>query len=393
MAWRFRTSFTPIPGVRLTLSPSGITTSVGVGPLRLTSGPRGTALSATIPRTGLSLRQPLSEGRPRNPTIPSAPRTLPSFTPSPPVKLNPVEPFSVSPPVMQAIQSAGSNLLMSPGLAAFKQTLEQAQRQFASTEREFIVARGNESVLSRRYLAWENGWFLKRLLKKRFEEMSLAADDATAMRQEFEQQMELSRLHTQFEMPDGVSRAFSRASDDFVAMTRSERIWDNVAHRSANKFVERTTASRVVDLKPVRFGMGKCGVIETSKPMPHLQNANGGDIFLYPGFLAYVVSPTNYALIEYGSVKLSVVRTQFHEEHAVPSDAQQVGSTWAKANKDGTPDRRFKDNYAIPVMQYARLELTSTSGLNEEYMLSNVGAAEAFQEAWNGLVEAVKRGV
>jgi hypothetical protein len=34
MGWRFRKSFSPLPGVRLNFSPRGISTSVGAGPFR-----------------------------------------------------------------------------------------------------------------------------------------------------------------------------------------------------------------------------------------------------------------------------------------------------------------------------------------------------------------------
>lgn len=73
---------------------------------------------------------------------------------------------------------------------------------------------------------------------------------------------------------------------------------------------------------------------------------------------------------------------RFHEEGPVPSDAEQVGTTWAKANKDGSPDKRFRDNYSIPLMRYATLTLRSNSGLNEEYMLSNVQSASDFEIAF-----------
>jgi len=51
MAWQFRTSFSPLPGVRLTLSPRGISTSVGAGPLRVGSGSHGAAITGRIAGT------------------------------------------------------------------------------------------------------------------------------------------------------------------------------------------------------------------------------------------------------------------------------------------------------------------------------------------------------
>lgn len=396
MGWRFRKSFSPIPGVRLTLSPSGISTSVGVGPLRVSSGPRGAALTATLPGTGLSFRQPLTGGNSIGISGLTNGRTVPAPAPPLPHAVSPLQlpPLPAGPtgPAMHPIQSVGSGILTSSGLSGFKEVLEQAQSQHASVQRDLDRARAQEAKDVGKYRSWASGWLLRRLMRKRFALLQETSETATAQRQELDEQLALSKLQTQFEMPERIAQAFARLSDDFSALSRSQRIWDNVAHRAANQFAERTTAGRIVDLKPVRYALGKCGVIETRMPVPHLQNANGGDIFLYPGFMVYLASETNYALIEYSDITLAVVPMRFHEEQAVPTDAAQVGTTWAKSNKDGSPDRRFNDNYQIPVMQYARLTLQTARGLNEEYLISNVSASEAFARAWNDLVAAVRAG-
>ncbi|WP_244114664.1 hypothetical protein [Burkholderia cepacia] len=238
-----------------------------------------------------------------------------------------------------------------------------------------------------------DGWLLRRILKRRFAQIQAKAEESQAAQRELETQLELSRLRTQIEMPDGVAKAFSRFADDFTACTHSKRMWDNVAFRATNRIAERTVANRAVDLKPVKFGSRQCGIIQTPMSLPYLENANGGDIYVYPGFIVYHASATNYALIEFADVELKVERINFHEEKSVPDDAIQVGTTWAKTNKDGSPDRRFKDNYPIPVMQYAQLTLKSAAGLNEEYILSNVVAAEAVEQAWLALRDAVKQGI
>lgn len=69
-------------------------------------------------------------------------------------------------------------------------------------------------------------------------------------------------------------------------------------------------------------------------------------------------------------------------EEAVPTDAELIGHTWKKANKDGSPDRRFVDNYQIPILKYGDIRLTSPSGLNEAYMISNEQLANRFAEAF-----------
>lgn len=384
MSWRFRKSFSPIPGLRVTISPRGLTTSVGIGPFRLSSGPGGAALSATIPGTGLSYRQPLSS--PGSPGAAGSPHT-----PTDPQRLSPLNaPPQTALPGMTEIKSGGSHMMTSEGLEVFKETLTKARLQHSDILEELTEAKGAEARDVKRYKDWAGGYVLRRLMKQRFEAITLKAKDARARRKELQMQLELSRVNTQFEMPDKVAHAFARLSDDFGACAESQRVWDNVAHRATNKNAERTAASRVVDLKPVKFQLGRCEVVDAPMLIPCLQNANGGDLYLYPGFLLYLASPTNYALIEVAELGLKVEPTRFFEEGPLPADAKRVGTTWAKTNLDGTRDKRFKENYEIAVMQYAKLTLTSTSGLNEEYMLSNLDAAEAFGRAWTTLQNAVR---
>lgn len=396
MTWRFRKSFAPLPGVRVTLSKRGITTSVGAGPVRLSAGPRGAALAVNVPGLGVSFRQPLktaSSAEPKRQSALSESSGIdsPAWSPEPIAPPDPM-PTLHGTPAMDAIQSGSSSMMTSPGLAAFKASLMGAEALYAATEKELVEARSVEQSLVGHYESWNRGWFLKRVAKKRFRELRDAAEEGTSRRAELDEQLQLSRLSTQFEMSDGVAKAFEELCRAFSTCSCSQRIWDNVAHRATNRVVERTTASRIVDLKPVKFRLGKCSVIDAPMAVPHLENANGGDIFLFPGFILYHAASTNYALVEFGDFELKVFASRFHEEGPVPSDAEQVGTTWARANKDGSPDKRFRDNYSIPVMRYATLTLRSSSGLNEEYMLSNVQSASDFETAFARLRTEVAAG-
>ena len=393
MDWRFRKSFSPIPGVRLTLSPSGITTSVGVGPFRIAGNSRGSALTVSIPGTGLSVSQPFTAAQTPSSGSGYSPPPAPGASEfSVPEASPPHLPSVTVVPPMHDIKSASSTVLTSAGLSAYKQTLETARQQFATVESDLADVRAATEEATSRYRDWAEGWLFRRIMKHRFSQLRSKAEESQALQRELEEHLELSRLNTQFEMPDDVAKAYSLFADEFAVCSRAQRIWDNVAYRATNKTTERTIANRVVDLKPVKFGTRQCGIIQTAMPPPYLENANGGDIYVYPGFVVYHASTTNYALIEFADVELKVECINFHEEKAVPGDARQVGTTWAKTNKDGSPDRRFKDNYPIPIMEYAQLTLKSPAGLNEEYILSNVISAKSLELAWKALRDTVRTG-
>lgn len=111
------------------------------------------------------------------------------------------------------------------------------------------------------------------------------------------------------------------------------------------------------------------------------ENANGDDILLYPGVAVIPRADGAFALIDLRELQISAEPRGFHEEDGVPNDASIAGHTWAKTNKNGSPDRRFKDNYQIPICIYGNITFHSQTGVTEEYMVSNADAAQAFAEA------------
>jgi tetratricopeptide (TPR) repeat protein len=77
------------------------------------------------------------------------------------------------------------------------------------------------------------------------------------------------------------------------------------------------------------------------------------------------------------SFSVSVDKTRFIESDNVPSDSRKVGSTWQYVNKNGSPDRRFKNNYQIPIMEYGEIFITG-KGLTISLHISKLEAAFAF---------------
>ena len=73
------------------------------------------------------------------------------------------------------------------------------------------------------------------------------------------------------------------------------------------------------------------------------ENVNGDDILLYPGVAVIPRADGAFALIDLRELQISSEYLRFHEEEGVPSDSRIDGYTWAKTNKNGSPDRRFKD--------------------------------------------------
>jgi hypothetical protein len=376
MGWRFRKSFSPLPGVRLNFSPRGISTSVGAGPLSLYLGQQGAAVTARVPGTGLSYRQPVRFARSDADPASSQP-TIPEIT--------------STPWTATEIRSASTAGLTSDGLEPVKHLLITAQEERGKLLPELHAAKHEAASLRSKHERWTEGWLLRRLFKRYFARLGESATEATEKEAELYEQERLSRLATEFDLPKNLKDSFGRICDSVAALSQSQRIWDTLSSAATNRYRERTTASQSIERKPVTMSLNSCDLIETSGKVPHLRNANGGELFIYPAFILYHVSKEAFALVDIREASLEYNPISFIEEESVPSDAQLIGHTWKKANKDGSPDRRFANNYQIPVVAYGGIRITSMSGLNEEYMISNAAAARGFVQAWTNFKEELPK--
>lgn len=376
MGWRFRKSFKVIPGVRINVSKSGISTTVGGGPFSVNIGPRGIYGNANIPGTGISYRQRLDAGpSPRLGPAPGASSYQPQMpTPAPP----PILPE----PDKQEIRSASTYELTSEALKSFSTLLMTAAHEQRQIDAELASAARDANEKTGKYQRWARGFVFKHIMKQQFAELAQQAEESAEKVKELQEQRRLTTVATVIEIVPDIRPAFGRLCDSLSRLSTSARIWDTLSSRRANRVVERTAASETIERTPVAFRLGQSDLMSCEWRVPHLENANGGDLFLYPGFVLYRVSAESFALVDCRDVNISCGYTKFIEEEAVPPDSQVVGSAWKYSNKNGSPDRRFTNNYQIPVVQYASLIITSPTGLNEQYLISNAVAAEQFASAW-----------
>lgn len=102
-----------------------------------------------------------------------------------------------------------------------------------------------------------------------------------------------------------------------------------------------------------------------------------------------IVDSAGVGAVGYSELRITNSTTRFIEEQGVPTDATVVGQTWKYVNKGGTPDRRFKNNYEIPIALYEEIHFSSPSGLNEVIQVSRRGVGEALDTARRELASAV----
>lgn len=393
MTLRFRQTFTLFSGVRINVGKRGISTSIGVRGATVNIGRRGVRATVGVPGSGISYSAlVLPVGQAGNPSPRPEPTPV-GFMP-PPVKSpaggnSPASAMAYMPQTgMNEIASASVEVLTSNSLLPLRDLIAKAREQQALVKTDLNEAREEEAKqqgeLTRRKRSLFR-WFYKRRISEL--EATLPVTRAEVTRLSYWQ--ENTKIEITFEAGEAAQRAYSSMVRAFDSLKLSDKKWDVTADRLTNRFVERTLADRTVNQFPAVLEFSSNDLIQFSGRAMRFENVNGDDILIYPGVAVIPRADGAFALIDLRDLQVTTDGVRFQETESVPRDAEVVGQTWAKTNKDGSPDRRFKENYAIPICLYGQIAFRSQTGVTEEYMVSNAAAALAFGAAMNACKTAL----
>ena len=194
--------------------------------------------------------------------------------------------------------------------------------------------------------------------------------------------LEKCKVEIEIVIDGNVEAGFGTLNHAFSEVQQSEKIWDITTSQMVDRVAQRTEANHTVERKPVKFGKSRLDIVRCDYESLHLQNANGADLYIFPLFIV-MRDENDIALIDLRDVDLQFSLSKFIEEEEVPVDAEIIGQTWAKANKDGSRDKRFANNYQIPILKYGQIHLKTAQGLNEVYTVSNADALFEFSKVFN----------
>jgi len=175
------------------------------------------------------------------------------------------------------------------------------------------------------------------------------------------------------------SSSWDEAVYHFEAVMQSARVWDVTTQTALNKVKERSVAEHAINRTLIGDRTKHVlDFIRADVACLYLPNMNGPDLYVFPTFIVLFKNYQQFSIHDLGLVSVDLSSTAFQEEERVPPDSEVVGHTWKYANTNGTPDRRFSNNYQVPIARYGWMRLWSESGINDAYMFSNFGAFDAF---------------
>jgi hypothetical protein len=362
MAWSFKRRIKIIPGIHLNFSKSGISTSIGVKGARLSIGPKGTFINTSIPGTGISHHQKISS---------------PSFTEPEVIDEFSSDFSSVIPAIDNNIFSADILEITSMDMQGIKETILLAHNQREELKKDLLSVKNDLKAFKKKQLIsyiFLYGFALKKYRLSIKESLSSQELAITAL----QNQINNGYVQLDINFDPELQHKFEQLQKSYEQLIKSKKIWDITASYSMDQFVTRSAAATEVFRREVSFTTGHLPEIKSSIPAMIWHNANGADLYFFPNFVIAWNNRESFAIVGIDELDITFSPQRFIEDETVPYDSKIIDKTWYKVNKNGSPDKRFKDNYQLPIVQYGNFEIKTKTGLNERYMVSNHEAAELF---------------
>jgi len=368
MAWNYRRRIKIIPGVHLNFSKNGISTSIGVKGANITFRKSGAYLNTSIPGLGVYNRQKLS-GSNSNPV--------------------PENTYLQMTDVENSIFSANVQEITSQDMQGIKEAIILAHQQRIELKDDLLKVKaqllGTKIKLITCYI------LLYGIIKKSISEN--IKDDINSQKGAITQLIEqidncFVNLDIDFEID--IEKKYIKLVETFKNLCGSNKIWDVISSYYQDTKITRSSAGKIVKKTKVKFSTKSLPDIKSKFEALYFQNANGTDLYFYPNFIVMQAAKNNFAIIGINEIEFFQSYVTFTETGLIPLDAEIIDKTWAKVNINGTPDRRFKGNYQIPVAKYGEIKLRTKTGLNKEYEFSNYKLTEEFGKAFRDYQITIK---
>jgi DNA polymerase-3 subunit epsilon len=188
------------------------------------------------------------------------------------------------------------------------------------------------------------------------------------------------------------AQRFQRLVDSFEQARGVQRAWHVVASGAVSTTYQHKVnagASSLVSRLPLTRNFGGPTHLSSNIAVPSLATARRS-VYLLPDRVL-VRDGRYYADVAYQNLQSVATVQHFIEDGAVPSDSLVLGHTWQYVNVKGGPDRRFKNNRQLPILQYGRLALSGEGGYNATFDFSNPRASSILTEALSEMAVAARR--
>ena len=174
------------------------------------------------------------------------------------------------------------------------------------------------------------------------------------------------KIAIDYDMTEDAKKELDASNDFLAGIMESDQVW---LVRSVEELPETSEADMKISQRiSMKFSKDN-DEIETNAETFTLSNDQTKLIFL-PDAL-FIKEGSKMSALSFNDMEISLHKLTFLEEDRPPADATLLGKTYEHTNKDGSPDKRFKENRELNIVEYGVLSLYKEPGLNSFIIFSD----------------------
>jgi hypothetical protein len=182
-----------------------------------------------------------------------------------------------------------------------------------------------------------------------------------------------------YDLDDDAGKRYQAVHDAFDVLGTCGGRWHVDAQGKAGDPKYHAGANTLVRRTGISLRTNTPGIVKTNIAVPAIP-AGRNTMYFFPDRLL-IFGSSGVGAVPYDALKIEIASTRYIESGSVPGDAKVVGHTWKYVNKNGGPDKRFKNNRQLPIALYEELRFSSASGVNEIVQVSMGGVGQPFAES------------
>ena len=228
---------------------------------------------------------------------------------------------------------------------------------------------------------WEDWPLTKSIAAQQEQINSLQADLVDAQRQ-----LDESHIPIDWTMADDLQARWNWFVEAMRGLARSN---DAILHRGEStkidRVVTRSAANEAVDLKATKVVFKRPAYLPahaeaTVQEVPCFTSESGFAAYFFPSFVL-VERDGRFGLVRPELLQMDGIHSYRLISEDPIAGGEIIDHTWKYVNKDGRPDRRFSNNYQIPIFGLSRVSIFAPDIFSEHfYFAGNANALMRWEE-------------
>lgn len=184
----------------------------------------------------------------------------------------------------------------------------------------------------------------------------------------------------EYNLDEDSTREYNKTINSIKNLQACKKIWDITAESYISNQKINAGASRNVKRFSFKITSKIPSFMKTNVPTACMILSKKKIIFL-PDKI-FIIKNNKIGISIYKDLYIDQNYSRFIENEGVPSDTEIIAYTWQYVNKNGSPDRRFKNNKQLPICKYGNLRISDGSNLNIEIMCSDYSKSKLFSQTF-----------